>query len=107
MAWRRSAHETEGVRLEGSIADGRPVRPDADLQVREHSTGETPLSVLIALDVALACLQGQVEGVKKLVDFDAPLESAEPLECGLPFSCRVPCFSSLVNLGDFVHSHHD
>ena len=89
MAWWRGAHEAEGVRLEGSVAHGRPVRPDADLQVREDSTCETPLSFRIALDVGLSYLQGQAEGVKQLVDFDAPLESAEPLERGIPCACRV------------------
>ena len=83
------AHETEGVRLERPVAYGRPVRPDAELQVGEEGTCETPLSVRIALDDASWYLQGQTEGVKQLVDFDAPLESAEPLERGLPYACRV------------------
>ena len=89
MAWWRGAHEAQGVRLEGSVAYGRPVRPDAELQVGEEGTCETPLSVRIALDDAFSYLQGQAEGVKQLVDFDAPLESAEPLERGLPYACRV------------------
>ena len=83
------AHEAEGVRLEGLVAYGRPIRPDAELQVGEESTRETPLSFRIALDVAVWYLQGQAEGVKKLVDFDAPLENAEPLERGPPIACRV------------------
>jgi hypothetical protein len=83
------AHEAEGVRLERPVAYGRPVRPDAELQVGEEGTCETPLSVRIALDDAFSYLQGQAEGVKQLVDFDAPLESAEPLERGLPYACRV------------------
>ena len=83
------AHEAEGVRLERPVAYGRPVRPDAELQVGEEGTCETPLSVRIALDDAFSYLQGQAEGVKQLVDFDASLESAEPLERGVPCACRV------------------
>lgn len=89
MAWWRGAHEAQGVRLEGSVAYGRPVRPDADLEVRKHRTRQTPLSFGVALDLVLSCLQGLTEGVKKLVDLDASLQRAELLERSVPCACRV------------------